>query len=111
MLSHLLKLFFIVFVASCVIAGGVFAFTSEVGAKGYCHVLLLVCVAVAGLGAIFVYGSQGSRAENHELSQHLSEDLIREMQKDTERGSDLGLELFYSGVVSLALVYLVYRYL
>jgi len=111
MIVRYIKGFGIVLGIACLIAAGIFPFSSEAGLKGYLFILACVCAGVVGLGGVFVYAAQGSRGTTSELERdrYISEDVLHEMRKDTHSGASLGMELFFLGLSCLGLVILVLR--
>lgn len=94
---------------TAILAGVIFPFTTGNGVRGFLTVHGWCSAAITALGAIFVYAAQDSRrtANDMDLSGNVSNDVADEIRKDANRGADLGLELFYSGLVCTVLVFYV----
>jgi hypothetical protein len=107
-----LKIFLLVFAILWAVSGLAFPFTGQTGFRGYLVVLLASCAAWTCLGAIWVWSAGKNRSTTDELERHgFSPDVIREMRQGENTGGTLGLEVFYSGLAAVGIVYSIYRQL
>jgi hypothetical protein len=88
--------------AVAALAFGVFLFTAERGIHGYASVLLPCSFVVASLGGLMAYGAAGPRSTNSEYlhSATSTEETRRIDREDRQRGTSIGLLIFFAGVLT-----------
>ncbi len=93
--------------ATAIIATAIFPFTAETGIHGYLTVHGWCCIGVTIIGSLFVYGSRGSHriANGMDMAGFLDNDVAQEIRRDGHRGKNLGMELFYAGLICTIVIF------
>lgn len=99
------------FVGTVLVAACIFPFTSEIGVRGFASVMIAVSAVGAAVGALMLMGAGGNRVETPELDrlEAIDPQAVHEMRKDMNRGSSIGMLIFYVGAVCAALSWMLYR--
>jgi hypothetical protein len=98
-----LRAFALFFGAIMIIAAVVNIIRGNPSMAQYTECLLYTSTILTGLGAVFVYAARGSGEISEDVS-HISPEIADEIRMDAKRGNDLGLELFYAGLVSTLII-------